>query len=466
MVRGDEAIREVLRVLVFALLATTFLIASEATAEPDANHASFPTGLSDMQTGRLLVRAGQLAHARAFLEQAAPETEDEHIERLFLLGRIEMRLGMPQKAAERFEEILAVRPGLTRVRLELARAYFMAGLNDKARHYFSSSLAEELPSTVEAAVEDFLRRIDARKRWSISISGAVLPETKRPVRESVLIGGVPFRLDKDTRAPSGTGALLSGGISYSPRINEHIRGVLAATTAAKLYARSSWNQVTATGEIGVARLFDRGSAAGGVRVGHVWTGGDPDHVSFGPWARIESRVSASTQVHVALSADRRRHRSTNARDGWRIAVTPRLVHAFDGRTSIEFEPVFAIISANSDHQGSRLVGLGTTLSHAFEGGLSVSFEDWGQRYRTRSREGCPFRSETSAQARRHAAPDPLFGKRRVDRMFRVGLRVAHRSLRYLGFAPYAGYSLEHYDSSIPVHEYRIQGFIAGASRTF
>ena len=127
-----------------------------------------------MQAGRLLIGAGRLEHARAFLEQARPAGKEAQIERLVLLGRIEIRLGMPRRAAERFEAVLALRPSLTAVRLELARAYYLAGIDDKARYHFGLSQAEELPSSVEAAVEEFLRRIDARKRWSASFSASVV----------------------------------------------------------------------------------------------------------------------------------------------------------------------------------------------------------------------------------------------------------------------------------------------------
>ena len=119
-----------------------------------------------MQAGRLLIWADRLRGALAFLEQARPSNQEEQIERLFLLGRIEMQLGMPEEAAERFEAILVLRPGLTRARLELARAYYLIGRDDKARYHFSASLADELPSSVENTVEGFLRRIDARKRGS------------------------------------------------------------------------------------------------------------------------------------------------------------------------------------------------------------------------------------------------------------------------------------------------------------
>ena len=429
-------------------VAITLLVATAARAEPGPkNHLPAPSEITDMQTGRLLIRAGRLEHARAFLEQARPSAETEQIERLFLLGRIEMRLDNPGRAAARFEEILARRPDLTRVRLELARAYYLLGRDDEARHHLGSSMSEELPSSVEAAVEGFLRRIDARKRWSVSFSASMLPDTKRPERESVLIGGVPFRLDEDARASSGIGTFLSAGASFSPRLGEKLRGVLGASTAAKLYRGSKWDDITASTDLGLARLMGTGSVAGGVRLGRRWTGDDGDHRTAGPWTRLRWQPSTSTRLDLSLSADYREHDSRDDRDGWRVSARPRLSYALGGRTSVTGEPLLEVVTAMRDHHASRLAGLGLTVAHAFESGLSLSLSP-------------------SAQLRRHAAPDPLFGKRRRDRNLRLGLRVGHRSLRYRGFAPYIGYSIETNRSNIPVHDFRIYGLLGGVSRTF
>ena len=214
------------RAVALVALAIALSVAGGARAADVPKNPLPPAELTHLQAGRLLIRAGRLEHARAFLEEARPASEEERIERLFLLGKLEMRLGLPEQAAERFEEILALRPGLTRVRLELASAYYLLGRDDKARYHFSSSLAEPLPSSVETAVEGFLRRIDARKRWSASVAASLLPETKRPDRETVQLGGVPFRLSEDARSSSGTGAFFSAGASYSPKLTETLRGVL------------------------------------------------------------------------------------------------------------------------------------------------------------------------------------------------------------------------------------------------
>ena len=400
-----------------------------------------------MQAGRLLIGAGRLEHARAFIEQARPIGEEERIERLVLLGRIEIHLGMPRRAAERFEAALALRPGLTAVRLDLARAYYLAGIDDKARYHFSLSQAEELPSSVEATVEEFLRRIDARKRWSASVSASVLPETHRLERETIRIGGVPFRLDEDARASSGAGALVSAGVSFSPKLTDSLRGVLVASAGAELYGNSQWNDVTASGDAGFARLFDEGSVSAGVRVGRRWSGGDGYNHSVGPWTRMRWRLAGSTHVDGSLGAEYREHDTRYERDGWRVAASSRFVHALDGCTSIEADTKLEAVSAKSDHHGSRLIGLGAAVTRAFAGGVSVSLN-------------------ASVYARRYSSADPLFGRRRSDRNVRLGIRALHRSLRYAGFAPWIGYSIERNRSNIPVQEYRRQGVLVGVSRRF
>ena len=311
-----------------------------------------------MQMARVLIKAGRLEHARAFLEQARPSGEEERIERLFLLGRIEMRLGLPRRAVERFEAILVLRPSLTRVRLELARAYYLSGRDNQAGRQFSLSLADDLPPSAEAAVEDFLQRIDARKRWSASLSASILPETRRTDRETILIGGVPFRLNEDARSSSGTGGLVAAGISFSPTVAEDIRGVLAASAAAKVYERSEWNDATVSGDAGLARLFDRGSVSGGLRLGRRWIGGDGYHRNLGTWTQFRLRLSNVAHLDLAVSAGYRKHDTLPGRDGWRVAVNPRLLYVLDGRTTIEVAPAFETVEAKTEHHGNRLGGSG------------------------------------------------------------------------------------------------------------
>ncbi|MCY4503013.1 MAG: surface lipoprotein assembly modifier [Alphaproteobacteria bacterium] len=403
-----------------------------------------------LQVARVLMNAERWQEAREILERLKPRDKEERIERLFLLGSAEARLGLLPEAAERFEAILAVRPELTRVRLELARVYHLLGRDEKARFHFEASLGDELPSSVEGAVEAYLNRIDARKHWSVSLSLAALPESnpvKRTDREEVRIGGVPFRLNEDAREASGTGLLLSTGVQYSPVLTGSWRGVLAASAAAKFYEQSDWNDISAQGDLGAARLFDRGSASGGLRLGRRWLGGDHFSTGAGPWARGRLRLSPALRLDGALSAERRDHPGNPGLDGWTVNLRPGLDYALSSATTLRAELDLEHVSADEERLGNRMGGLALALSHAFQGGLSVS-------------------PRIAVHWRRYGDKDPLFQETRSDRQARVSVNLLHRALQVRGFAPYIGYFYEWNRSNIPINAYRNHGMVLGISRSF
>ena len=429
------------------IVAAAVILAAAAPGLAKGNPDRSPA-FTDMQFGRLLFEAGRLGDARAFLEQAEPANDEEAIARLFMLGRIEMRLGLPRAAARRFEEILAVRPGLTAARLELATAYYAAGRDGKARYHFEQALADRLPSSVEDEVTRFLDRIDNRRRWSSSV--ALAPETnpaRRTASKTVNIGGAPWELDPDSRSSSGTGVRISGGTSFSPPLSEHLTGVLAATGSARLYRRGEWNDVSVAGDIGIAAPFDRAAVSGGVRLGRRWLDEDGYSRSIGLWTRGRALLSNRTRIGIGSEIARIDHDDDRIRDGWRLGARPCLFHALASTTAIEAELDFELTTAREKRLGSRMAGIGVTLAHAFDGGLSI-----------RPRIGVRFR--------RFAGRDPIFAKTRADTTIRPSITVLHRSLQYEGFAPHVGYSFETARSNIPIHAFRNHAALLRISRRF
>ena len=70
------------------------------------------------------------------------------------------------EAIEALRDILHDRPELTRVRLELARAFFLKGEDDLSRDQFDRVLAGRPAPAVVANIHRYLGRIRARRRWS------------------------------------------------------------------------------------------------------------------------------------------------------------------------------------------------------------------------------------------------------------------------------------------------------------
>ena len=403
-----------------------------------------------IQVAKALMQARKWSEARDVLQRLRPGDEQEKIEVLFLLGVSESRLGLNQSAAKRFEEILTRHPDLTRVRLELAQVYHALGREREAKIHFRTSLADGLPTSVRNAVESYLDHIDSRKLWSASLSVSVLSESnpaKLTDSREVRIGDIPFQLSDESRAASGKGLLISTGIQYSPVISEDMRGVVAGSAAGKFYQNDNFDDLTLQSDLGVARLFEGGETAGGIRYSRRWLATERYSTGFGPWVRTRFRLSPKLEANLALSVERFKHPARADMDGQTASLRTSLDYAFSGQTGTRLEIELAKNDAREKRHAHRIYGLALSLSHTFEGGLSVS-------------------PRISVQRRSHVGENPLFQRIRSDRLVSLSVNLLHRRVQFRGFAPRIGYSHEVNRSNIPINEYSNHGVIFGFSRTF
>ena len=101
--------------------------------------------------------------------QDLPALFDEGMAAVEAAGRAEgdRRDELLDEAIAAFREMLVADPALVRVRLELARAFFLKGEDRLARRHFERVLAGEVPREVAANVRTFLIQIRARRRWDL-----------------------------------------------------------------------------------------------------------------------------------------------------------------------------------------------------------------------------------------------------------------------------------------------------------
>ena len=199
----------------------------------------------------------------------------------------------------------------------------------------------------------------------------------------------------------------------------------------KIYRNDDWNDISVQGDLGIARLFDGGEAAGGIRFSQRWLGGERYSFGVGPWTRGRMRLSPETGVDLSLNADRREHPTRPDMDGWTVRLRSGLDYAFSARTSTRLEIDLENNDIREERHSHRIAGVAIALSHAFEGGSPFH-------------PGLPFSS---------AATPAWF---RCSR--RSGLTdssdclstLLHRRLQVRGFAPYVGYSYEVNRTNIPI----------------
>jgi hypothetical protein len=170
------------------------------------------------KAGRLLA-AGELVAARQLVDSLA-EAGAGGTERDFLDGMISYSGKDYRRAEAMFRRILDRNPKLVRVRLELARTLYMENKDDQADYHFSLAAAEHPSVQVMHNIANFRDAIRQRRSWRFNVDFGFAPDSNinsATNKESVDVYGLPFRLDPNARARSGTGKFV--GADASIRLN-------------------------------------------------------------------------------------------------------------------------------------------------------------------------------------------------------------------------------------------------------
>ncbi len=315
--------------------------AARAAAEPPVDAA--------VGKARALIAGGDPEAALTILRALPPD--DRHTEILFQTGLAAMaaaeREGLPEDAREaRLDEAVAAlrtilidRPDLVRVRLELARAFFLKREDSLARRHFERVLAGELPPAVVANVNRFLALMRARRRWSAWFAAAVTPDSNvngasdtEIVYIDTAFGRLPFRRDPESLARSGVSFSAWGGGEYQHPLGERLRLRAGADTG----WQNSGGDATHTFVTG--HLGPRWLAAPDTEFSLLATAsrgwrsaGYPDDTALGVRLEADHRLSGRLRLHGAADWRRRDYRDGGGLDG---PATDLALSAFWGATPI------------------------------------------------------------------------------------------------------------------------------------
>ena len=246
----------------------------------------------------------------------------------------ERREELLDKAIAAFRAILVKQPGLVRVRLELARAFFLKEEDRLARRHFEMVLAGNPPAGVALNVNRFLGAIRARKRWSLRVGAALAPDTNIGAGSDERIvyipfGGVPlpFRRDQEELTTSGVGLSAWIGGEYQLPLAGSATGPGArqwrlragGDLARREYRGSRFDRTTISGHLGPRWLIGRGSELSLLLTGlHQWTGKaleDPSHYDIGVRVEGRHRLTPRTTLNARLGRLERRFDAEEGRDG-------------------------------------------------------------------------------------------------------------------------------------------------------
>ena len=349
------------------------------------------------------------------------------------------------EAVAAFREMLVVNPGLVRVRLELARAFYLKGEDSLARRHFEAVLAGGVPEPVAANIHAFLAEIRARRRWSIHGGFAIAPDTnigagsdQRIIYIPVFGQPLPFQRDGEELTSSGVGLVLWGGGEYQHPMSDETRLRAGANVSRRDHSGSQFDEASVAVHLGPRVLIDpRTEASVLFTAGQHWLGRVTDRHSLG--ARIEAghRISRSVTVHGRVSLEDRHYRTRTVLDGpagdlslsgaWVVLPTARL----------EFSAGYGRVRPERERERHQHYRVGAGVSVALPAGFTVS---GGGDYRWTNYEPGWF-------------PHVEDGGARKDETWTARASVYNRGFTLYGFSPELGMVHEVRTTNAQLYDY-------------
>ena len=444
-------IKPIFHVLAIALF---LLIVGTATnaAGAELDRQSDIPGVAD---ARVLIENGKYDEALDILRPLA-KTYPKRTDILFLLGLAAIesseqpditeadREALLADAITTLRTILINRPDLVRVRLELARAFYLYRDDGLARDHFERVLAGNPPPSVVANVQLFLDSIRARRRWSTYFGVALLPSTNigRDPHENtiIIVPGLPdFPFRPDETRKSGVGISVWAGGQYHYPLAERVRLLLGSGATLQQYPGKEFDQISLSVHVGPSWLAGRNTEISLLaNVRKNWIGSSPYSSDIGAKLQVGHRLTRRLNFTGQAYWQRSDFRTNKFLDGplrdfslygyWLITPTVRAEAAVGYARQRPKNPLY--------HNASRWgrIGVSVILPRGFT--LDASYELRRKQYKG----GSIFAT--------------LDGSSRRDRTRILHASLYNRAFTLYGFSPQLAVTNESQKSNGQFHNYK------------
>ena len=427
------------RFLIAAALLLCLLPAAPALAQepvPQPTPEAAPSG-GTLDDARLLIANGQPAAALAILRTLPRDRVSVLFQTGMAAGAAAMQAGLSKQAQRALHDeaiaalraILVDRPELVRVRLELARAFFVKGQDGLARRHFELVLGGPLPLPVVANIRRFLDVMRERKRATGYFGAAIAPDSNLNVASETEIiyldtvfGRLPFRRDDESRQQrSGLGLSIWGGGEYQQPFGERLRLRVGADLAQRDYGGRDFDQTFLAAHVGPRWLASRRTDLSLLGTAHrQWLGGRPQIDEQGARLEINHQLTPRFWLRGTASSRERTCRGCEWRNGPLVDFSLGAVWTAAPVLQVHFTVGYGRDHARLEHWRSlaRWVRVGSQLA------LPLGF--------TLGTNAQMRRTYYAGDGRAHFT---LSGNRRRDRTFSFSITILNRAIAFYGFSP-------------------------------
>jgi outer membrane protein len=432
-------------VAAIALLgALAFAVSARATeSEPTT------ITLTDFQAAQLLILNNRLDDAKRLLERYLAGNADDN-ETQFLLGTIAVEQKDYDTAISLFRRILAREPASERVRLDLARAFFLKGDYDNADRQFRFARAGDIDDAVKANVDRFLSAINRLREYTVNFSFALAPDTNQNAATSanqVNIFGLPFALDNGARKQSGIGVAGYVGGEWSPLLDDNVKARFGANLYRVEYSGGEFDDMSVAAYGGPQFLFadwDFSVLATGFK---RWFANQDYITGIGGKLAADYGITSDWVVGASMGGQ---------------AVTNEFIREESGPLWSLQSQLTYVLSPSSLFQ----LQLGFNRQDAQIAPYSYSAVWFGGGYQQDLPFGFSAGFQPSYFITRYDATLAAFGKTRSDDTVMLAFTLLNRRFDYHGFTPRFSYVFSEQHSNIPLYSFTRNQFQIGVTSLF
>lgn len=272
-----------------------------------------------------LIREQKFAEAYSLLLPLYPQFSDSDTLN-FLLGQCAASLQKNKEAIGYYKKITPQNPAYPRVRLELGRAYAMAGETGLAKKEFNAVLASAPPPVVAENIRTFLALLDAQKRVNLRTTFGYLYDSNVNAGPDDIITHGNWTVDMRGKSDSGTSMEVSLDV-IDPYDNGHgwqNNFSYRNTSYFKLHS-SSWQEISL--QSGPVLRSKRGAFSLPLSVQTLYIGEQEYNSSFGISPQWQIQTGPNRQLLIAGSLLKQEYPTNSDRNGssWSLDLAERIL---------------------------------------------------------------------------------------------------------------------------------------------
>ena len=396
------------------------------------------------------LEAGAVADAVAAYDALSQDADAEvRAEARYRKGLMLADLQRFEEAAMAFRAVLSERPDAIAARLELARMLAALGLENQARRELRQAQATGIPPEAAPMVEQFAAALRSPRRYGGSVEWSLAPDsninraTQARTLDTII---APLTLSDDARAQSGLGARVAGQAFGKIPLTPSLSIVPRVAGLANLYGDDRFNDVSASGLIGIEWRGRRDRFNPSIGETRRWFGGEQyarTRTIAVDWVRA---IDARSQLVVSASAGEARYDQNSLQDGQLLDASATYELAASAVSGVT-------LTASATRQTANDPGYAT-----WAGGATVGA--WRD-----TRWGTMF---ASTGVRRTVGDERLFlfPERREEWLVTARGGMTFRTLSVARLAPMVRINFERNESTVGIYDYRRLSMEIGFTRTF